>query len=684
MEVLKRRLKAIVNQDTRRLVLRRAKNIAAIRWRNLVSPHAGVISIDGRRIGAGEPVFIIAEIGINHNGSVERAKELIDAAIAAGADAVKFQKRYLPSTYPRVFLEHPERFEHAYQYTISLLKEFDLRDEAFRDVMAYAKGRGVLAFASAFDEPSVDFLSQFAPPLYKVPSSDLVNNLLLERLARERVPLIVSTGMSTLDEVDEAVAFLRRHRAEFALLHCQSTYPAPVDALNLAMIPRLHSRYRVPVGYSGHEIGIHHTLSAVALGAAVIERHITLDRTLPGPDHAASLEPDEFAELVRRTREYETAYGIPARRISRGEALNRLLLRKSLAAALDIPCGAKITREMVTAKRPAEGLSPQRLSELLGRRAQRDIKADEFFTEADLGRRAPAPRKIPAFLSKWGLKARFFELEELSRFKPRPKFFEFHATYADLDYPFDTAKRYPQELIMHAPEYFERQLVDLAAPDPQLWEESIRVIQKTIDKTREIASCFAGTPKVVIHVGGATVEPVADRRQLLQRAEEAFRRLDTEGVEILPENLPPFGWLFAGLWQHNLFGDADEIVGLCKRLGYRLCLDLSHAWLYCVHTNIDYLDYLRRLAPVTSHLHISDGRGSKKEGLQIGDGDVPFHDVFRILAEHLPQGEEVSWVPEIWLGHLYDYRQFRFALVKLAEYPFLYRGVAGGAPPAAV
>ncbi len=681
MEVIKRRLRAIRNRDTRRLIFRRAKNFSLMYLYNFFSPHPKTIEVDGRKIGEGKAVFIIAEIGINHNGSVEKAKELIDTAIKAGADAVKFQVRNLQETYQKSFLEHPERLEQAYQYTIKLLKDFDLSESALVEVMEYARKKGIMAFGSAFDEASVDILAKLKPPLYKVASADLVDFPLIERLLREHVPLLLSTGMSTLDEIDETVRFLQRRSARFVLLHCQSTYPAPVDALNLAMIPKIRSRYGVPVGYSGHELGILHTLSAVALGATVIERHITLDRTLPGPDHAASLEPNEFAELVTRIREYESAYGVPLKRISRGEAFNRLMMRKSLVAACDIPQGVKITRSMVRAKRPAEGLLPQRLYELVGKKARRAFKADDMFTESDLGGGAEIFGTLPVFSSKWGLKARFFELDRLSRFDPQPVFFEFHATYDDLHYPFDLKKHYPQELLVHAPEYFERELVDLASPDPTRWEASIQVVQRTIDKTREIASCFRGIPKIIIHVGGSSIESMSDRKGLLERAEAAFKRLDTKGVEILPENLPPFGWLFSGLWQHNLFGDADEIIGLCTRLGYRLCLDMSHAWLYCVHNNVNYLEYLRRLAPITGHLHISDGRGSKKEGLQIGDGDVPFQEAFDILAAHLPKGEDVSWVPEIWLGHLDDYYEFRRALVKLAKYPFLYRGIVMNTQP---
>ena len=642
-----------------------------MRWRHVVSPHPALIHAGARRIGPGEPVFVIAEIGVNHNGSVERAKQLIDAAHAAGADAVKFQIRHLPATYRADVLEHPEREEQSFQYLIPLLKEFELSRDAYRELFRYARALGILAFASAFDEPTVDFVSEFQPPLYKVASADLIHFPLIERLLEERTPLLLSTGMSTLDEVDETAAFLDHRRASFALLHCQSTYPASVDTLNLAMIPKLRHRYGVPVGYSGHELGITNTIAAVALGASVIERHITLDRTLAGPDHAASLEPAEFRDLVRGIREYEIAYGVPVRRISRGEVGNRLTLRKSLVAASDIPAGAVITRDRVTAKSPGNGISPQRLYELVGRRASRAITADEMFTESDLGRVEKPPATLPAFSSSWGLKARFLELDRLSQIRPRPKFFEFHCSYADLDVGLDPDTRYPQGLVVHAPEYFGRKVVDLAAADPALWEDSIRVMQRTINKTREIAGSFVGTPKVVIHVGGMSLEPNADHAALLKRAEDAFRRLDTAGVEILPENLPPFGWFFSGLWHCNVFGDADEMVRFCRHLGYRMCLDLSHAWLYTTHHGLDYLEYLEKTAPIAGHLHIADGRGSHKEGLQIGEGDVPFGEAFRVLAKHLPRDREVTWVPEVWQGQLDDYRHFRIALAKLAAYPFL-------------
>lgn len=672
MFAFKRRLKILLNTRSRALLLDRVKAGAIIRWRNFADPHGKKIVVGRRVIGPGHPVFIIAEIGINHNGSLERAKQLIDLAAAAGADAVKFQKRELSATYKKSVVENPERHEQPFQYLIPLLKEFELGEPEYHELFDYATAKGIIPFASAFDEPSVDFLSRFKPTLYKVASADLTNFPLLERLIREKVPLILSTGMSTLDEVDETMAWLLWRRAKCLLLHCQSTYPAPPDTLNLAMIKELSRRYEVPVGYSGHELGIHQTIAALALGAVAVERHITLDKTLPGPDHASSLGPDEFKELVKNIREYEIALGVPVRRISRGEVANRLTLRKSLVAAREIKRGQMITRDMLTAKGPGTGLSPQRLYDLVGRRAKRDMAEDDMFTERDIYPVAAAVESLPRFSSKWGLKARFFELAKLSNFQPQPRLFEFHLSEDDLDFPFDTSQKYPQELYLHAPEYFGREAVDLAAAENELWEKSIAIIQRTIDKARVISRCFSGTPKIIIHVGGMSIgSPLADRERLLGRAEQAFRRLDTSGVDILPENLPPFGWFFSGLWHCNIFGAAEEMVSFCNRLGYRMCLDLSHAWLYCQKNSVDYLNYLKTVSPYVAHLHIADGRGEHKEGLQINEGDIPFLAAFRVLEENIPSREDVSWVPEIWQGHLHDYLQFRLALTHLAKFHFL-------------
>jgi sialic acid synthase SpsE len=261
-----------------------------------------IMRIDRHRVGDGAPCFVIAEIGINHGGSRERAIALIDAAVAAGADAVKFQKRALTSTYRSDIVANPGRAEQGVQYLVAELKEAELSDEDFRAVRAYAATRGVTFLCTPWDEPSVAFLETIDVAAYKIGSPDMTNVPLIEAVVSTGRPLIISTGMSSEDEIRRALALLDAHHAEYAVLHCVSTYPSAPDEVNLRFMELLRDWSGRPVGYSGHETGLAVSTAAVALGACILERHLTLDRTERGPDHKASLEPAEFRDLVRGVR----------------------------------------------------------------------------------------------------------------------------------------------------------------------------------------------------------------------------------------------------------------------------------------------------------------------------------------------------------------------------------------------
>ena len=292
-----------------------------------------VIKIGDRLIGDGQPTYIIAEIGVNHNGLLDLALELIDVAVSAGADAVKFQKRKLENLYGKKYLENANAGEKTLRYLLPLLQQYELSDEAYYRLVKYCWQKGVTFLCSAFDIESADFLETLGVPAYKVASADLTNFPLLEHLAKTGKPLILSTGMSRMDEVESTVQFLKDLDVEFALLHCNSTYPAAFEDINLRFMEQLR-KFGVPVGYSGHERGIAVSTVASALGASIIERHITLDRTMDGPDHAASLEPQGFKKMVRDIRQVAMALGTGEEKFfSRGEILNREVLGKSLVAA---------------------------------------------------------------------------------------------------------------------------------------------------------------------------------------------------------------------------------------------------------------------------------------------------------------------------------------------------------------
>lgn len=284
------------------------------------------IQIGNKTIGAGAPVFIIAEIGINHNGDLNIAKRLIDVAVMAGCDAVKFQKRTpekaVPPEYRDVMRETPWGIISYLEYRHKV--EFGVQE--YQEIDRYCKEKNILWFASCWDEESVDFIEQFSPPVFKAASASLTDSPLLQKMRGTEKPIILSTGMSTLDEIEKAVDCL--DEGNLLLAHSTSTYPCPPSELNLRMIQTLQARFNSPVGYSGHEVGLQTTLAAVTLGACFVERHITLDRALWGSDQAASVEPWGLMRLVRDIRVIEDAMGDGVKRVYASEMPARQRLRR--------------------------------------------------------------------------------------------------------------------------------------------------------------------------------------------------------------------------------------------------------------------------------------------------------------------------------------------------------------------
>lgn len=623
-----------------------------------------VIKIGDTFIGDDFPTYIIAEIGVNHNGILPLAIELIDAAVSAGADAVKFQKRNLERLYAKKYLDNANSGEKTLRYLLPILQSVELTDEAYLEIVEYCRQKKITFLCSAFDEQSADFVDALGVPAFKVASADMTNLPLLEHLIGKGKPLIISTGMSSMDEVRFTVNYLQEQNAEFALLHCNSTYPAAFEDINLKFMECL-GEFGVPVGYSGHERGIAISTVASALGACIIERHITLDRTMDGPDHAASLEPHGFKKMVRDIRQVKSAMGTGEEKfISRGEILNREVLGKSLVAARRVEPGEEITPGMVMVKGPALGISPQKYKDLIGRKVNRVIEAEEPFTEGDLGIDIELDMEHTLPL-KWGFTVRFRDFEDTLIYKP--KMLEFHFTDQDLD------EKYPGGdhellLVVHAPEFFERTLVDLCTEDFRQRQQSVDLIQKTINLTREMASHFSGKPKVVVHTGGMSLDhPIENRDQLYSNLCTSVSELDYSGVELLLENLPPHPWYFGGQWLTNAFMDAYEIRDFIRPLGLKMCFDTSHAKLYCNWVHSDFYEQVRVLLPFIDHLHLSDGAGLDGEGLQIGEGNIDWVHFFEVIGAGRPDGYHGTMIPEIWRGHQRGNEGFVIAIRRLSE-----------------
>lgn len=345
------------------------------------------IKIADNLIGEGEPCFIIAEAGVNHNGDIDLARKLVDAAREAGADAVKFQtfKAEMIVTRSAEKAGYQKETTPSEESQYDMIRKLELAGEDFRNLFAYAQEKGILFLSSPFDKGSVDLLSELGVSALKIPSGEITNFPLLKHISRQRKPIILSTGMATQEEVGEALEVIKEQGTdEIILLHCVTSYPAKIEDMNLKAMETLRNTFQLPAGLSDHSIGIIIPVAAVALGACVIEKHFTLDKNLPGPDHRASLEPDELKQMITAIRNVEKAMGNGIKKPTKVEDENKKMVRRSLVAKVDIPQGTTITEEMLAIKRPGAGLEPKYLGEVIGRTAEATIKKDEIITTSKL------------------------------------------------------------------------------------------------------------------------------------------------------------------------------------------------------------------------------------------------------------------------------------------------------------
>lgn len=637
------------------------------------------IRIGRHAIGEGNRCLVIAEIGNNHQGDMELAKQLVDLAKKSGADAVKFQLRDLTGLYRQGDFASSAGEDLGAQYTMNLLAKYSFTNEQMIEILDYCKSVDIDAFCTPWDEASLRVLADYGVPALKIASADMTNHDLLRACAAEHLPMLVSTGMSTEDEIVASVDVMRQAGGEFVLLQVQSTYPAPFKDINLKYMDRLAELGECPVGYSGHERGYHVPIAAVARGAHVVEKHFTIDKTLEGNDHQVSLLPEEFAEMVTKIREVESALGNgESRAVSTGELMNRANLAKSLVATRDIAVGEKLTRADVAVKSPGRGLQPNRLGALVGRTMRRTIESGDFFYATDLTD-AVAHGRAYEFNRPWGLPVRYHDARKLlgaGETLTNPDFLEFHLSYKDvemsmeqIDAAFGSKKFDGMFHTVHCPDLYAGDfIINLASDDEATWERSIHEVQKVVEITRDLGRWFDGNgepPIVICTMGGFTMDAFdtpAQRTVKYERIAKALELIDDTDARLTAQTLPPYPWLMGGQQHHNLFMDVDDTVWFCEQFGRRLTFDLSHSKLAANFTKKPFSEYVEKLAPLSDHLHVVDAEGVDGEGPQIGDGEIDWPATAAQLDRLAPG---VPFIPEIWQGHVNNGEGFWTALDRL-------------------
>jgi len=590
-----------------------------------------------------DKVFFISEIGINHNGSYDLALELIEKSIESGADIIKFQIRNLNELYPSTKMDS---FGLGSQYIYDIVKKFDLKFEKYLKLFDYVKKKNSIPLCTPFDLVSLKLLIDQRFNFFKIASADLSNFDLIKKAALNSKQIILSTGMHNEDQIISTNKFLIELGINPIFLHCNSTYPAPYQDINLHYIQRLKkitkSKY---VGYSGHERGFHIPLAAVALGSKFIEKHFTINREMEGPDHKVSLLPNEFKEMVSRSRDIEASLGLKnvPKIISQGEIINKESLSKSIYATTDIHKGQIIKNSDLTMKSPATGLDYSYVKQLVGKKILRNKKMGEPFELIDLNEEITLPTKLD--------------------------FLEFHLSYNDMDIDYNDFfnEKLNCGLIVHAPDLYRGDhILSLSSENA---ERSIFELQRVIDLTTNLKKYFKEEcPKIVVSIGGYTRDHKANEDEIenmIDRLILNFKKLERKNTIILAQTLPPYPWYIGGQMFCNLFTTPQDTKKICSNSDMRLCLDISHTQLSANEYGYDLEEFLKSNGEFIEHLHLVDALNHNSEGLQIEEGGIDWKTTINLLNEYSPNS---SFIPEIWQGHLNNGSGFWKALDRLQKY----------------
>lgn len=615
-----------------------------------------------------ENPLVIAEIGNNHNGSIESAKQLIDLAKSCGVNAVKFQARSLDDLYINLSENYLNKTDFSTAYTISQLKKFNLNQEELSELFTHAREKGLLVICTPFDIQSARFLKTQPIDLIKIASADMSNYKLLSEFIDTTLPLIISTGMHQLESIDRLSSWLRKNYIEATLLHVNSTYPTPYSDVNLRFMPSLKKRSTSQLyGYSGHERGIHIPIAAVSLGATIIEKHFTLNKNLEGNDHKVSLLPEEMKTLIDNinTLSQSLSGGIKKKPITQGEKLNKVALSKGVYANKFLSKGTQLEERDLIYASPCVGLTPEEVNFYVGKTITKDLKINDPLSKSCFETNKPVDNFNN--ISNYGIPVRFRDLEAIQN-EFAPSFLEYHMFSTDLNIdPNEYSKLLKgKSLSVHAPEQFEDGFVlDLVSEDMKISKKSKLLFEKIMDWAETIRELTQKDKiNLITNVGGATnnLREVDNfnKEFAFEKLSEINLLCSKKGIELLPQTMPPFPWHFGGQGFHRLFVDPQDLIEIQKWSNMNFCMDLSHTFMSCSHLKRSFYDSLDEVSEYFDYLHVADAIYPGEEGINIGEGEIDFKRLKKYLNSN-----KYKWIPEVWNGHLDNFSGFKTALITL-------------------
>ena len=610
-----------------------------------------------RRINEG--IYIIGEIGLNHEGDPKKACDLVDAAKAAHFDAVKLQLRS-PETFLKVF-EAGSR-DLGSEIVDHYIRKTFLPLETYRDIFLYAESRGIDCFFSAWDLKAADFAMEVQPNVLKVASAEL-NNYILMRRVRDYSPfLLVSTGMSTTRDIRDSAKFMERNSFSYAFLHCHSAYPSPPHHINLSFIDELLKICggRI-VGYSSHDVGLHISLAALGKGARIFEKHITLDKQGFGNDNAVSIEPPEMVEYSKSLREAFSALGKVEesciRTLGPGEKSNRISLGKSVIANTAIPSGKKISEDLIDFYPSGEGLSPKQLEKLKSYKTIRSIQAGQMLSEQDFV--AAAEISVVTCPQNCGIPLRYRDFNKLRQIIDT-NYDEIHLSAGDLGFGcFESLNTGSVKGVgFHAPDIYEDNLIfDPLSTDEEIAKRSADGFKRVC---QHIEAFLESTLRSIERVNVVTSfssysehghDSIKKRYDGIANFIHHMHR-DYPFVRILPQTLPALAWYLGGQRYVNTFAHPKEIFDFCELYNsIDLCLDISHLAMSCEFYGLDFISSFEELKNYVIHFHLSSAEGVDDEGLPLYESNLATKELLISILDSC-KSENKTAIVEPWHGHL--------------------------------